>query len=263
MFTVALIGPDGAGKTTVGQLLKDRLPAPVQYLYMGVSTDSSNVMLPTTRAVHALKRALGGKPDVAGPPDPNRVKKKPTGPIKRSVSEARAVLRLGNRITEEWYRQWLTWRYQRQGKIVLFDRHFFTDYFAYDVVDNGQTRSVTQRIHGYMLNHIYPKPDMVIYLDAPGAVLFARKGEGSVEALERRRQDYFQIGDYVDYFATVDATQPLEHVVDQVCSLIWAYFESHTLAKGERSGKFGGLFSQEKVLETPAMANDGRGDSAR
>ena len=57
MTTVALIGPDGAGKTTVARKLADVLPVPVRYLYMGVSTDSSNVMLPTTRIIAARIRS--------------------------------------------------------------------------------------------------------------------------------------------------------------------------------------------------------------
>ena len=66
MTTVALIGADGAGKTTVARRLPDLLPVPVRYLYMGVSTDSSNVMLPTTRVTRRIKRATGAPPDTAG-----------------------------------------------------------------------------------------------------------------------------------------------------------------------------------------------------
>ncbi|MBX3011392.1 MAG: hypothetical protein KF832_07780 [Caldilineaceae bacterium] len=226
MFTVALIGPDGAGKTTVGRQLEHRLPLPVQYIYMGVSSDSSNVMLPTTRLAHLLKRATGGKPDVAGPPDPNRVKKKPKGLVKRTLAEGRAVLRLVNRLSEEWYRQGLTWSYQRRGQIVLFDRHFFSDYYAYDIAGEGQ-RDLTQRIHGFILKRFYPKPDLVIYLDAPAAVLYARKGEGTIEALERRRQDYLQLRQMVKHYAVVDAAQPQEKVVQDVVALIWDFYQTH------------------------------------
>jgi thymidylate kinase len=227
MFTVALIGPDGAGKTTVGRQLAHRLPFPVKYIYMGVSTDSSNVMLPTTRLMHFLKRALGGKPDIAGPPDPNRVKKKPKGLLKRTLAEGRALLRLANRLSEEWYRQALAWSYQRRGHIVLFDRHFFVDYYAYDIAEAGKERDLTQRIHGQMLKRFYPKPDLVIYLDAPAAVLYARKGEGSIEALERRRQDYLQLRNQVAHYAVVDAAQPQEQVVHDVVALIWAHHQSN------------------------------------
>ena len=44
-----------------------------------------------------------------------------------------------------------------------------------------------------MLNYIFPKPDLVICLDAPGEVLFSRKAEGTIELLEQRRQEYLQV----------------------------------------------------------------------
>jgi hypothetical protein len=70
-FTVALIGPDGAGKTTVARRLEQTgLEVPVKYLYMGINADASNHLLPTTRLVRALKRARGVPPDAGGPPDP-------------------------------------------------------------------------------------------------------------------------------------------------------------------------------------------------
>ena len=50
-FSVALIGADGAGKTTVGRMLEQRSTLPVRYLYMGLNPAASNRMLPTTRSV--------------------------------------------------------------------------------------------------------------------------------------------------------------------------------------------------------------------
>ena len=218
MTTVALIGPDGAGKTTVARQLPTLLPMRVRYLYMGVSADSSNVMLPTTRIARRVKRALGAPPDTAGPPshDPTRSRRRSLRG--RAVGSVRAGLRLANRTAEEWYRQALAWRWQRDGSLVLFDRHFFIDYHAYDVAGDHD-RSLSQRLHGLMVARM-PRPDLVVYLDAPAEVLLARKGEGSIEALEMRRAEYRAIAPLVPRFVEVDATRPADVVARDVADRI-------------------------------------------
>jgi len=228
MFTVALIGPDGAGKTTIGRRIEHSLPLPVKYVYMGINLASSNHMLPTTRLIHALKRARGVKPDTAGPPDSRRVKPRPKGALRRATAAVRSSLRLANRMGEEWFRQGLAWYYQHRGYIVLFDRHFFSDYYAYDIARGVAERPLSNRIHGFMLEHVYPKPDLVIYLDAPAEVLFARKGEGTIAALERRRQEYLQMRDLVPHFVVVDATQSEDDVTREVTQVIWDFYRALT-----------------------------------
>jgi len=221
MTTVALIGPDGAGKTTVARALQEALPVPVRYLYMGVSAESSNLLLPTTRLARWIKRALGAPPDTAGPPPPPlaRPRSTPRGVGGRARSNVRAVLRLANRLAEEWYRQAVASWWERRGYVVVFDRHFLVDYHAYDVT-GGRHRSPTQRLHGLVLERLYPRPDLVVYLDAPSAVLWARKGEGSLEALERRRAEYRAIAPLVPRFVEVDASRPLAEVVSAVARQI-------------------------------------------
>lgn len=220
MFTVALIGPDGSGKTTIAKRLLEGLPLPTRYLYMGVNNDASNHVLPTTLIIRAIKRACGAKPDVAGPPELRKPEVKPRSLMKRALRGTKSMLSLMHRASEEWYRQLLTWQYQWRGYVVLYDRHYFVDYFAYDIAPCDWDRPLARRIHGYMLNHIYPKPHLVIFLDAPSEVLFARKGEGTIEALERRRQDYLQIKEHVPNFVIIDANRPLDQVTQDVTQTI-------------------------------------------
>ncbi len=228
MFTVALIGPDGAGKTTIGRRIEHSLPTPVKYVYMGVNLEASNVMLPTTRLLLEFRRMRGRRPDMAGPPDPNKVRAKPKGLVKRSLAVLKSSLRLANQLGEEWYRQSIVWYHQRRGSIVLFDRHFFTDYYATDINGRGPEKTIYSKIHGFVLKRFYPRPNMVIVLDAPAEVLFARKGEGTIELLERRRQEYLRLRDQVESFAVVDVRQTEDEVAREVAALIWDYYRAKT-----------------------------------
>jgi thymidylate kinase len=218
MFSVALIGADGAGKTTVARHLEAEQLLPIRYLYMGVSKRSSNRMLPTTRLLWALKQASGRDDDEGGPPDPSQ-KRRPARGWRRLAVSARRTILLANRMAEEWYRLLLATLYRYRGYIVIFDRHFYTDYYAHDIATND-SRSLARRIHGLVLNRLYPKPDLLILLDAPASVLYDRKREGTVELLERRRAEYWQLQDQVPHFRVVDASQPQEVVVREVTELV-------------------------------------------
>ncbi len=226
MFTIALIGPDGAGKTTICRRIEQTYDQPVKYLYMGVSTGSSNRMLPTTRLAAAIKHRRGEDQVRIGPPIPGQARPQPGSRSKRLMRAGRSMLRLANRLVEEMYRQGLTWLYERRGNIVLCDRHFFFDYYSYDISPGHPERPLSRRIHGWFLQHIYPKPSLVIYLDAPASLLFARKREGTVEDLEWQRQEYLQMGKLVPHFEVVKADQPIEMVVREVESLMDRFAQS-------------------------------------
>jgi hypothetical protein len=60
----------------------------------------------------------------------------------------------------------------------------------------------------------------VIYLDAAPEVLYARKGEGTLRSLARRRTEYLGLGEVADHFAIVSAELPLDDVVAEVAGLV-------------------------------------------
>ena len=56
MTVIAIIGADGAGKSTVARALEASLPFRTKYIYMGSNIESSNIALPTSRLILYLKR---------------------------------------------------------------------------------------------------------------------------------------------------------------------------------------------------------------
>lgn len=229
MFTAALIGADGAGKTTIGKQLERTSSLPIKYIYMGINLESSNVVLPTTRLILELKRLRGRRPDMAaGPPDPTRAKKRPTGMVKRLLAGTKSSGRLLNQVAEEWFRQVLAWYYLRRGFVVLFDRDFYSDYYAHDIANDAPDRPFTSRIHGWVLQHLYSRPKLVICLDAPAEVLYARKPEGTPELLERRRQEYLHLRDQLEHYVVVDASRPAEEVARDVMQVLTTFASTGT-----------------------------------
>ena len=133
-----------------------------------------------------------------------------------------------NWVAEEWFRQAVAEYARRRGEVVIFDRHFFCDYYAYDVVPRHGPRPLSARVHGLLLARAYPRPDLVVYLDAPAAVLHARKQEGTLEFLEQRRQDYLSLADVFKRFVVVDAARPAEAVASEVADVIVRHLPSLT-----------------------------------
>jgi thymidylate kinase len=73
---------------------------------------------------------------------------------------------------------------------------------------------------------------MVIVLDAPGEMLFDRKGEHSATLLEEQRQGYLKLRHQVPRVVVVDATKNADLVRREVTGLIWrGYSERKEVAK--------------------------------
>jgi thymidylate kinase len=224
--SVALIGIDGAGKSTVAREVIGRLPFDAGYLYMGVNLEASSVMLPTTRAVLAIKRRRGGRSDMTvGHLEPSW---RSAG----SIAGLRRLIRITNWLAEEAYRAALARRIQRRPAVVVFDRHFFCDYYASAVAPSRGARPLDTRIHGYVLRRWYPRPELTLFLDAPPEVLIARKPGETLEQVARRRLDYLNLASVLPAFEIVDANRPVSEVIDDVVGRIVAFVSGGPIDAG-------------------------------
>ena len=156
-FTVALVGGDGAGKTTVARDLEaSGDPVACRYLYMGQSVLSSDRALPTSRLARVAKERT------APAEKPPKGSRKPRGWL-------RTALGLANRIAEATWRRVLIWRTTRSGLVVVCDRHFYWEAITYA----GDPQTGGSRFDRFEIAVMrgLGEPDLVIFLDAPAEVI--------------------------------------------------------------------------------------------
>ena len=228
MSSIAIIGQDGAGKTTMSDMVLQKLPLKMKYIYMGRNVESGNIMLPTSWLIHYYKiykykkSHKGLNFDEAKKLSLHELDKNRKVDTRGKIA---ATLRLMNRLFEEWFRLSISWYYQLLGYLVVYDRHFIFDY-APNPNDNHKNYRLTEKIHNWSLSNLYEKPGLVIFLNAPAEVLFSRKGEATLEYLKAKNDVFLKTGERMPNFKIVDASKPLDQVFENVKNLILEYSNS-------------------------------------
>jgi thymidylate kinase len=167
---VTVLGPDGAGKSTVARSLGAMTAIPTRTIYLGLYGSG----LDGTRRF-GLARRLG------------RV-----------------------------WRGWLAGRWHRlRGRLVVYDRH------ALDARMGRPGRTTKARLRRWILGHAIPEPDLVLILDAPAEVLFARKGEHDIASLADQRRRYLELAASLRHARVVDVDRDADAVRRDVTGRIW------------------------------------------
>lgn len=178
-LSVAVLGPDGAGKTTLATGLRDSIAIPTKYVYMGLWKEGR------------LEKALAYVP---------------------GSNLLLLLIRLVARSARLAYFRW-------RGCIVILDR------FTYDAVLVTENDSWRQRGTAALVLRMSQTPDLIIVLDLPGEVAFARKGEQDVATLNEWRDSYRALESGTAELVVVDATKSVEDVRKIATQAIWALIE--------------------------------------
>ena len=195
---IALLAPDGAGKSTLAQALKKDFGVKAQLIYMGTNIAALNVSLPTTKWLH-------------------RLLKKSRAP--KALKLALKPVNYLNRICDLWYRIAYAHVQRLRGKFVVFDRYVYDSWIA------KPANTWAKRMRRKFLEAGWPAPHLVILLDAPGELLFRRKGEHSPEWLEQQRQAYLALQKHVPQMRAINAMQAAEEVRREVIALVWEKYK--------------------------------------
>lgn len=186
--SVALLGPDGTGKSMLSARLAEGGPVAVRTVYLGLYGG------------HRAGRGDGrGDRRVPG------------------VGFARRLLRM--------WRGWLVGRWHvARGRIVVFDRHPIE---ARSSLGSGRPAPLGRRLLGRSI----PAPDVIVVLDAPAEVLFARKPEHPVDRLDAQRAAYLDLARRLPATTVVDVDRPADAVIHEVTSVVWAHVAERGAAR--------------------------------
>ena len=204
-LAVALLGPDGAGKSAVCSAL----------------ASASRAVLPfsTLSAQHLYERAIPRLSELKR----GRFRRKPSSPAtvhdphgKRPHGFAASVFAVSYSTLDQWLsRLFLARRKLGRNVLLCHDR-----YMMELVIDPRRFRYAGPSWFARLAAGLTPRLDLVILLDAPAEVLQARKREVTFEETKRQREAYRAMVGRLPNGHIVNADRPLPAVVEDVAAVI-------------------------------------------
>lgn len=197
---VALLGPDGSGKSSAARALEAALPGCLRDI--DHARWRPNLLFPSPATVHPAEDPQGRQP----------------------YSPLLSVAKLGFLTLDWWTGHLLRFADARaRGRLVVFDRCLL------DVlVDPRRHRYRGPRWAARLAIGLAPQPDMVVALSADADTLQRRKREVPPEESARQAAAYVALARRLRAGYVVDATQPADAVATDLAALILAHARTHS-----------------------------------
>jgi|GEM_PF-2584040 len=207
---VALLGPDGSGKTTLANEIAKKKAFNSKYVYMG----NNNHILPTRRVLKLIfgnRNSKNNKPK-SGMRNSNQ---DATIPVKGKGREVIAVLRFVHDLIDYYLRYYIyNYLNSKKGWLVINDRYIYDMLLSRDIVYN---LPIVKKI----ILRFYPAPDFAFILKAPAEIMLIRKGEHTINILNAMEEKYRTFSEYLQNCFYIPTNNSIDESVNQISLIIF------------------------------------------
>lgn len=213
---IALLGPDGSGKTTIAQRIRDRRIFDVKTVYMG----QNNFLLPTRRLLFGILKKMGKSRifenrELLSSSQEGMFSVK--GKSRNVIVPFRFFLDLMDLYLRYFFYDYL---YCRKGFMVINDR------YVYDMLV-GEEKIQKLPLVRWMILSLFPSPDFLFCLDAPVEKMYARKNEHSLEILQKMKINYINLCAFLKNSQVIRNDTDADETVNIIISYIWKEYFSN------------------------------------
>ena len=212
---IVFCGIDGSGKTTQAQLLVDALMKkglPASYVW---ARWEQILVRPLTRKWKSSIKKETGHLDGRAKENKQKKRKLLSNPVLRWLWLGAFFVDYGLQILLK-----VRVRLMRK-ELIVSDRMFYDSVIDQAINLGSNSGWLLDNLDSPWMKIIFPEPDVVMYIDCPGEIAFARKDDApDVEYLTDRRALYKQLAEKYGWIE-IDGTNSVDDIAAQVKEIVY------------------------------------------